>query len=91
MRNTAGSGSVSPPGQLKAFPDAERVRPKTPRSDGQGLRRRWKDDVLERIYEWDYRHGRVEVYNSRGYHLGEFDPNTGQELKGPKPGRRVEP
>jgi hypothetical protein len=34
-----------------------------------------------RSYEWDYRHGSVEMYSRRGEHLGEFDPIIGRRLK----------
>jgi hypothetical protein len=55
-----------------------------------GLRRRWRDpDGM--IYEWDYQHGTVEVYDRRGFHRGEFNPFTGERLGSPIPGRTVEP
>jgi hypothetical protein len=57
---------------------------------GGGLRARWKGKDGT-IYEWDSRHGAVEVYDRRGRSLGEYDPNTGQQTKGPDPTRRVEP
>jgi hypothetical protein len=31
------------------------------------------------------------VYDSRGWHIGEFDPVTGEQKKGPNPLYRVEP
>ena len=34
-----------------------------------------------RFYEWDYTHGDVEVYDSRGNHLGSADPETGSQIK----------
>lgn len=41
-----------------------------------------------RYYEWDYQHGgEIEVYDSRGNHLGTIDPRTGEPAKGPVPGR----
>jgi Cytotoxic len=43
------------------------------------------------ILEWDYRHGRIEKYDSRGNHCGEYDPMTGRQLKGPLRGRKVQP
>ncbi len=43
------------------------------------------------IYEWDYQHGTVEVYDAQGRHLGEINPDIGEELGGPDPARRVEP
>jgi len=75
-------GYIPPPKELKAFPNAKRVRSKSQRA-------RWEDD--DYIYEWDSQHGRVEKYNKRGKHLGEFDPDTGKETKPPKPGREIEP
>ncbi|KAA5837265.1 colicin E3/pyocin S6 family cytotoxin [Saccharopolyspora hirsuta] len=77
---------------LPGFPDTQRVTPKTPVQGGGGLRPRWKDRKGN-IYEWDYQHGEVEVYNKRGKHQGAFDPETGQPIegKGPVPGREVEP
>jgi hypothetical protein len=75
---------------LKGFPDAAKTKPKTPRPGG-GLRTRWRDAKNGRIYEWDYQHGRVEVYDGRGQHLGDFDPETGRQVSGPKPTRRVTP
>jgi hypothetical protein len=74
---------VSPPQNLPAFPDAVRVRRKNNRV-------RWQDSDGN-IYEWDYQHGRVEKYNKRGKHLGEFDPNTGEQTKPADPSRRTEP
>lgn len=81
-------GAVSPPKELPAYPAAKRARPKTPRPGG-GLRARWKDDD-GCIYEWDYQHGTVERYDSRGRHIGEFDHRTGAQLK-PASSRRMEP
>ena len=44
-----------------------------------------------RIYEWDKRHGTVEVYDKTGKHRGEFDPVSGKRLAPADPRRRVEP
>jgi len=79
-----------PPKELPAFPGARRVKPKTSVKGGGGLRARWKD-FLGRILEWDSQHGALEVYDKRGKHLGEFDPDTGAQTKPPDPTRRVEP
>jgi len=65
---------------LRAFPNAERVRPKSGRH-------RWIDQNTGNIYEWDYQHGRVEGYDRRGHHLGEFDPETGALTKPADPTR----
>lgn len=79
---------VTPPDALEAFPGARRARSKTP-VPGGGLRRRWKDED-GMIYEWDYQHGTVEVYDRNGRHRGEYDPVTGRRLKPGGP-RSVEP
>jgi hypothetical protein len=78
------------PKQLPAFPSAQRVPPKTSVQGGGGMRKRWKDGEGN-IYEWDSQHGAVEKYNSRGVHLGEFDPNTGAQTKPADKTRKVDP
>jgi hypothetical protein len=50
---------------------------------------RWRDENF--IYEWDSLHGKVEKYESRGKHLGEFDPLTGEQTKEADPNRSIEP
>ncbi|MBV4486863.1 S-type pyocin domain-containing protein [Pseudomonas sp. SWRI153] len=70
----------TPPKLLPAFPDAKPVRNKGPR-------KRWESK--KRIYEWDYQHGAVEVYNREGDHLGEFDINTGKQTSKARPKRRT--
>jgi hypothetical protein len=80
---------VPPPEFLPAFPDAIRVRPKTAVKRGGGMRKRWKLPD-GRILEWDSLHGRLEVYNASGRHLGEWAPTTGRQISGPKH-RKVEP
>ncbi|OBJ36163.1 colicin E3 [Mycolicibacterium mucogenicum] len=83
-------GSFYPaPKELRAFPNAKTATRKTGMSGGR-MRRRWKDDDGT-IYEWDSQHGKVEVYNKRGVHQGEFDPDTGAQTKPADPGRKVEP
>ena len=83
------NGYVHPPEDdvLPAFPDADKVRPKT-RFPG-GKRRRWRDS--NHIYEWDYRHGHVEKYDLRGRHLGAYDHKTGEQVEDAVPSRRVDP
>ncbi len=80
-----------PPKGLPGFPDATPAKSKTPNGPGK-LRKRWKTADGE-ILEWDYQHGKVEKYDKRGRHKGEFDPNTGEPVpgKGSDPGRKVEP
>jgi len=77
------------PDKLKAFPGAESAKGKSQVRGGGGQRARWQDK--RNIYEWDYRHGRVEKYDKRGRHLGEYDPTTGAKTKNAVPGRRIEP
>jgi len=82
---------MPPPRRLSAFPDALPAKPKSPVQGGGGLRPRWKD-AKGRIYEWDSRHGTVEIYGRSGRrHLGEFEPITGRRIKRADPRRRVEP
>jgi RHS repeat-associated protein len=83
-------GFVPPPKRLPAFSGLRRVKPKTPVQGGRGLRPRWKDQKGN-IFEWDSQHGRLEMYNKRGKHLGEFDPNTGIQTKQANPSYSVEP
>lgn len=81
---------IPAPDSLPAFPDAKKAKKKTPRQGGGGLRERWKDRK-KKIYEWDYQHGTVERYNKRGKHEGEFDHETGKQLKDADKTREVEP
>jgi hypothetical protein len=76
--------------ELPGFPGTHRSKAKT-RFPG-GKRRRWKDGE-GRIYEWDYLHGTVEVWNPRGdRHLGDFDYISGRQVGPPDGARRpVEP
>jgi len=80
-RPVSGDHSYHPPPKtLSAFPDAIPVQTK-------GSRKRWESK--RRIYEWDYQHGAVEVYNWAGDHLGEFDAKTGEQTGEGKPERRT--
>jgi hypothetical protein len=85
--NTSGGGGgahhyVTPPKALQAFPDARSMPKKAPRY------RSWWKDADGTTYEWDYQHGAVEKYSKSGKHLGEYDPNTGEQTKPPEPGRK---
>jgi hypothetical protein len=84
-----GGGDIQyhkPPLGLPAFPDTFPVKSKSSVQGGGGKRSRWKDRK-GRIYEWDSQHGAVEMYDSQGKHLGEFNPETGEQTKPAKPGR----
>ena len=78
-----------PPTQLPGFPEARVVERKT-RITGAGLRKRWRNPDGT-ILEWDGRHAAVEMYDSRGQHMGEFDSLTGDQLKPANPERRIDP
>ncbi|AZD46204.1 colicin E3/pyocin S6 family cytotoxin [Pseudomonas chlororaphis] len=78
------------PNSLPGFPDAKWAKAKTPIQGGGGIRPRWKDRDGT-IYEWDFQHGAVEVYNKRGKHLGEYNHETGAQNKPADPTRKVEP
>jgi RHS repeat-associated protein len=82
------TGYKPPPQRLPAFPDAKPTKRKTPFPGGK--RQRWVDGDGN-IYEWDYQHGTVEKYDRKGRHQGEFDPDTGRQLKPANPQRTVEP
>lgn len=51
--------------------------------------KRWRDTTSGWLYEHDPLHGDLEVYNSRGRHLGSADPVTGELIKPPEKGRRI--
>src|SRR5713226_3815228 len=90
----AGSGRVRRPfpqgDALPGFPDAQKVRAKTPRPGG-GRRSRWKTED-GRIIERDRLHDTVEVYDATGRrHLGEFDPWDGRQVGPADTTRSVEP
>ncbi|MBE9215413.1 hypothetical protein IQ247_22570 [Plectonema cf. radiosum LEGE 06105] len=87
--------SYNPPkdtykGGLTGFPGTKPAKPKTPVSGGGKLRPRWKDPKGN-IYEWDYKSGKVEKYDKRGNHQGEFDPEEGTQTKKPDRTRKIEP
>ncbi|EJG1884639.1 S-type pyocin domain-containing protein [Vibrio parahaemolyticus] len=73
---------------LPAFPEARKAKEKTYVQGGGKKRPRWKDK--KRIYEWDSQHGKVEVYDKNGNHIGEFDHETGEQTKPKDPKRKVE-
>jgi hypothetical protein len=74
--------------EVPEYKELTREKPKTSVQGGGIKRRQWRDKK-GRIYEWDYQHGTLEMYDKQGRHLGEFDPMTGRQTKPPKPGRRI--
>jgi hypothetical protein len=89
VHNKAMTNFVPAPKNLSGFGKLQRAKPKTSVQGGGGLRKRWKDSKGN-IYEWDSRHGTVEMYNKRGVHLGEFD-DAGNRVGDAIKGRTVEP
>ncbi|UZJ29834.1 colicin E3/pyocin S6 family cytotoxin [Streptomyces endophytica] len=100
-KGKGGGGSSPPPatrimppngrnGSLPAFPDAKPGRAKTSVQSGGGKRPRWVNKKGQ-IFEWDFQHGTVEMYDKTGKkHLGEFDATTGEQTKPGDPSRHVE-
>jgi hypothetical protein len=74
--------------EYKSAPDDLRGFSNAQRSKSKANRRRWIDPDGN-IYEWDSQHGTVEVYNRRGMHRGEYDPETGKKLNEPIKGRKT--
>jgi len=50
----------------------------------------WRSHCGRRYYTWDSLHGEIEVFNSRGRHLGAADSITGALIKPPVKGRRLD-
>lgn len=91
------AGGYTPPPSdkiLQGFPDAKYVGKGSPKSGG-GFRARWSMPD-GRVLEWDSAHGTIEMWTNgkkNAKHLGEFDPNSGDQLPGnkgkPVPGRKL--
>ncbi len=54
------------------------------------IRTNGKSGKAQEFYEWDRTHKDIEVYNSKGRHLGSKDPRTGKMYKPPVKGRRID-
>jgi hypothetical protein len=52
--------------------------------------KRWRSLDGKRLYTWDWTHGEIEVFNQRGRHLGSLDALTGELIKGPVPGWKID-
>jgi hypothetical protein len=48
-----------------------------------------RNEKGDRYYQWDYTHGDIEEYNSRGEHLGSIDPITNERTKPAVNGRTI--
>ncbi|HEY1718149.1 MAG TPA: colicin E3/pyocin S6 family cytotoxin [Verrucomicrobiae bacterium] len=49
----------------------------------------WRNKEGSRLYTWDSLHGEVEVFDSRGYHLGALHAVSGELIK-PAKKRRLD-
>jgi hypothetical protein len=76
--------------EITGFTGLEPAKPKTAVQGGGAMRKRWKDPQGN-IYEWDSQEGMLEKYDSRGKHLGEFNPKSGAQTKPADKTREVEP
>jgi hypothetical protein len=54
-----------------------------------GGNKRWRSEDGKRLYTWDSLHGEIEVFNSRGCHLGVLDPD-GNFIKEAVKGRKID-
>lgn len=50
----------------------------------------WTSFDRKRLYTWDYTHGDVEVFDSRGNHLGSADAISGSKTKRAVRGRKLD-
>lgn len=55
-----------------------------------GGQKRWRSKDGKRLYTWDALHGEIEVFTKKGKHLGALDAVTGQLIKEPIPGRKID-
>lgn len=51
--------------------------------------KRWRSKDFKRLFTWDSLHGEIEVFNSRGKHLGVMNPQ-GVFIKGAVKGRKID-
>jgi hypothetical protein len=49
--------------------------------------RRWRDANGDLIHTWDSLHGELEVFDTRGHHVGAADPVSGERIKPARQGR----
>jgi hypothetical protein len=57
---------------------------------GRGGRKVTGKGKKRRYHEWDNTHNDIEVYDSRGRHLGSMDPTTGDMIKPAVKGRTID-
>ena len=59
------------------------------RIKSKSRRKRWQGNKRQ-LFEEDTRHGDLEKYNQHGRHEGSVDPDTGEIIKAPVRGRKIE-
>ncbi|MBO0853176.1 MAG: hypothetical protein J2P18_05340 [Nocardia sp.] len=69
------------PGESPVWKDLKPYRGKTKTNGKNGKSREF--------YEWDYTHDDIEVYDSKGQHLGSMDPVSGKMYKPAVNGRKI--
>jgi hypothetical protein len=70
------------PGDSPVWQDLKPFKGKTRTNGLNGKSRQY--------YQWDYTHNDIEVYDSKGVHLGSLDPVTGELYKPPVRGRTID-
>ncbi|GAA3368519.1 hypothetical protein GCM10020367_07190 [Streptomyces sannanensis] len=83
-----------PPIPARTWPALRRRQHRTPfwkglKSHKGKTKTNGKTGKNKRYYEWDYTHGDVEVYDSKGNHLGSADPMGGKIYKPRVNGRKI--
>lgn len=76
---------MSPP--YVPVPDTEFIR-SLEKTRQKSQRKRWRDKSGS-LYEWDYQHGELEAYTSRGNHTGVLDAD-GNLIKPAVRGRKID-
>ena len=72
---------------VKKLPSQSKIW-KEYKSVGKG-RRTSGTGKKQQYYEWDYTHGDIEMYNSKGKHMGSVHPETGLIYKPAVKGRKI--
>ena len=80
-RDDGRASGPTPPAEATFWKSLDRYRGRTRRS-GEGR--------STRFYQYDRRHGEVEVYNSRREHIGVADARSGDIIKPAVRGRKIE-
>ena len=55
----------------------------------QGHQQVWSSEDRTRYYTWDSLHGEIEGFDKRGWHLGAFHAQSGEQTKEAVRGRKI--